>query len=70
VVCDINFNNRGIKKEIKLAEKNGYSFVIIIGENEIKTGNLVLKDIRKFKQYSINWENEKEKIMEFIGEGV
>jgi histidyl-tRNA synthetase len=68
VMCDINFNNRSLKKEIKFAEKNGYSFVIIVGENEIKTGNLVLKDIRKFEQYSVNWENEKEKILEIIGE--
>lgn len=67
VVCDINFNNRSLKKEIKWAEKNDYGFIIIVGENEIKTGSLVVKDIKKFKQYSVDWENGKEEILEIIG---
>lgn len=67
VVCDINFNSRSLKKEIKWAEKNNYSFIIIVGEDEIKSGKLTLKNIKKFRQYSVDWKNEKEKILKTIG---
>jgi histidyl-tRNA synthetase len=69
VICDISFKNRNLKKEIKWAEKNDYDFVIIIGEDEIKSDSLTIKDIRKFKQYKINWKTQKEKITEIIGAG-
>ena len=67
VICDINFNIRNLKTEIKWASDNGYDFIIIIGEDEVKTGNLTIKDIKKFKQYKVDWKNETEKIMEIIG---
>ncbi|MFA5014435.1 MAG: histidine--tRNA ligase [Actinomycetota bacterium] len=67
VVCDINFNIRSLKKEIKWARDNGYNFIIIVGEDEIKSGNLTIKDIDKFKQYKVDWKNKKEKIIEIIG---
>ena len=67
VVCDINFNIRNLKTEIKWASDNGYDFIIIVGEDEVKTGNLTIKDIKKFKQYKVDWKNETEKIMEIIG---
>lgn len=67
VVCDINFNIRNLKKEIKWANDNGYDFIIIVGEDEVKTGNLTIKDIKKFKQYKVDWKNDTEKIMEIIG---
>ena len=69
VICDISFKNRNLKTEIKWAEKNDYDFVIIIGEDEIKSDSLTIKDIRKFKQYKINWKTQKEKITEIIGAG-
>lgn len=69
VICDISFKNRNLKTEIKWAEKNDYDFVIIIGEDEIKSGSLTIKDIRKFKQYKVNWKTQKEKIAEIIGAG-
>ena len=67
IVCDINFNIRSLKKEIKWARDNGYNFIIIVGEDEIKSGNLTIKDIGKFKQYKVDWKNKKEKIIEIIG---
>ena len=69
VICDISFKNRNLKTEIKWAEKNDYDFVIIIGEDEIKSDSLTIKDIRKFKQYKINWKTQKEKITEIVGAG-
>ena len=67
VNCDINFSNKKLKKEIKWARDNNYDFIIIIGEDEIKSRKLTIKDIKKFKQYKFDWENQKDKIMEIIG---
>ncbi|MEA2016271.1 MAG: histidine--tRNA ligase [Actinomycetota bacterium] len=67
VTCDINFNDRSLKKEIKWADNNGYDFVIIIGEDEVRTGSITIKNIKKFKQYKISWDKEKEKIKRIIG---
>ncbi len=67
VVCDINFNNKSLKKEIKWAKENSYNFIIIIGEDEIKTENLTIKDVKEFKQCKVDWKNKREEIMEIIG---
>lgn len=67
IVCDMNFNIRSLKKEIKWARDNSYNFIIIVGEDEIKSGNLTIKDISKFKQYKVDWKNKKDKIIEIIG---
>lgn len=67
VTCDINFSNKNLKKEIKWARDNNYNFIIIIGEDEINSGSLTIKDIKKFKQYKVDWKNQKDKIMEIIG---
>lgn len=67
VTCDINFSNKKLKKEIKWARDNNYNFIIIIGEDEMNSGSLTIKDIKKFKQYKVDWKNQKDKIMEIIG---
>ncbi len=69
VICDISFKNRNLKNEIKWAEKNDYNFIIIIGEDEIKSNSLTIKDIKSFRQYRINWKTQREKVMEIIGAG-
>ncbi len=69
VISDIGFKNRNLKTEIKWAEKNDYDFIIIIGENEIRRGRLTIKDIKKFKQYKIDWKTQKQKLAEIIRTG-
>ena len=67
IICDINFNKKNLKKEIKWANENNYRFIIIVGTDEIKTGSLIIKDIKEFKQYRFEWKSEKEKILKIIG---
>jgi histidyl-tRNA synthetase len=69
VISDISFKNRNIKTEIKWAEKNDYDFIIIIGEDELKSESLTIKDIKKFKQYKIDWKKQKQKLTNIIGAG-
>lgn len=65
--CDLSHEIKGIGSQIKLAEKNAYDFVIIIGEDEIKTDSITIKDIKKFTQHKLNWKDEKEKIFKILG---
>ncbi len=64
--CDTNFNKKNLSTEIKWAEKNDYDFVAIIGEEEFKNLMVTIKDIRKFKQHTFSWENEKDKILALL----
>jgi len=65
--CDLSHEIKSIGSQIKWAEKNAYDFVIIIGEDEVKTDSCTIKDIKKFTQHKINWKSEKEKIFEIFG---
>ncbi|MBE3090487.1 MAG: histidine--tRNA ligase [Actinobacteria bacterium] len=65
--CDLSYEIKSIGSQIKWAEKNAYDFVIIIGEDEVKTDSITIKDIKKFIQHRLNWKNEKEKIFEIFG---
>ena len=59
VICDSNFNIRNIGTEIKWAKEQGYSHIIIIGEDEVKNSSLTVKDLNNFSQIQISWLNEK-----------
>ncbi|MBU4293011.1 MAG: histidine--tRNA ligase [Actinobacteria bacterium] len=65
--CDLSYEIKSIGSQIKWAEKNAYDFVIIIGEDEVKTDSCTIKDIKKFTQYKLSWKNEKEKIFKIFG---
>lgn len=64
--CEVNHDFKGIGNQIKWAEKNNFDFVIIIGEDEYKTGIITVKDLKSFKQYKIDLKN-KDKILEIFG---
>ena len=68
-ICDINFSNRNLKSEIKQVGKNEYDFAVIIGEKEVKDRMVTIKDIVAFKQHSVKWDGEKDKILKIIGAG-
>ena len=38
-------NNRKLKKSLDYANKEGIKYVIIIGSNELETGNIIIKDM-------------------------
>lgn len=47
VNVDIEMNNWKVKKALKHASDNGIPYVILLGEDELKKGNVVLKDMIK-----------------------
>ena len=42
---DIEMNNRKLKKSMEYANKEGIPYVIVLGEDEIKSGNIMVKDM-------------------------
>lgn len=64
--CDISFVIKSISSQIKLAEKNNYTHVIIIGESEFKSNIITIKNLKTFEQKSFNLISEKDKIKEFL----
>ncbi len=46
ISADTDYMDRSLKSQMKYADKIGYSFVLVLGENEIKEGKAVLKDMR------------------------
>ncbi|GIX43238.1 MAG: histidine--tRNA ligase [Leptospiraceae bacterium] len=46
-------------KEFELAEKKGYYYAIIIGEDELKNHEIKIKNLKNGQQFNISYDNEK-----------
>lgn len=46
ISADTDYMDRSLKAQMKYADKIGYPFVLVLGENEVKEGKAVLKDMR------------------------
>lgn len=44
---DVDMTGRKLKKSLDFANKQGIPYVVIIGEDELKTGKVMLKDMRR-----------------------
>lgn len=53
ISCELDYMGRSLKAQMKYADKQGYLYVIIIGEDEVKSRSVMLKDMR-------NKENSRE----------
>lgn len=51
---DIEMNNRKLKKSMEYANKEGIPYVIVLGEDELKSGNIMVKDMISGKEISID----------------
>ena len=56
----IEMNKRKVKKALESANKNSIPYVIILGENEIDTNTIELKDMNNSKSIKINLDNTNE----------
>lgn len=56
ISVDTNYDISKIKNALKKANKRGYTYVIISGEDEINTGKYQLKDMINNEQYSLSLE--------------
>lgn len=50
IKCDFDLLGRGISKNLDYADKMGIPFVAIVGENELKKGEIKIKDMKSGKE--------------------
>jgi histidyl-tRNA synthetase len=62
IACEIDIVGRSLKAQLKYANKKGFKFVLVIGENEIKSSTVSLKNFETGEELSI----KKEELVSFI----
>jgi len=66
LACEISCEAKSVGSQIKWAEKNEFSHVVIIGEDEIKSEIITLKDLKNFRQFKIDWIKQPLKVLELF----
>lgn len=62
IPCEVELLNRSLKSQMREADRQGARYVIILGEDEIKSGKCIFRDMKKAEQTEV----ELNKISEFI----
>lgn len=62
---DMDYMNRNMKSNFKQADRINAKYIIIIGEDEVKTNTLTIKNNKTKEEYKINLED----VVEFLDEG-
>ena len=53
VSADYDMMGRGVKAQMKYADKSGARFVVVIGDNELESGTAVLKNMDTGEERSV-----------------
>lgn len=67
ISADMDHVGRSIKAQFKYAGKQGYKFVCTIGENELTTGDLRVKNMKEGKEDSIRIESLPDYLIKQLG---
>ena len=67
ISADMDHVGRSIKAQFKYAGKQGYKFVCTIGENELTTGDLRIKNMKEGKEDSIRIESLLDYLIKQLG---
>jgi len=54
---DTDYNGASLKSQMKKADKSGAGHTLILGEQEIKNGKAVLRDMRTKEQAEVSLNN-------------
>lgn len=65
---EYDHEGKSLKAQMRKADSSGAAHVLILGEDEIKSGRAMLKDMKDHKQEEIAWENIVSKMKTGIGE--
>ena len=60
IKTEINHMGRSLKAEMKYANKIGAKFTVVLGDDELQTGNAKLKRMRDGEQFEVNLNNIEE----------
>lgn len=64
ITCEVNYDNRSFKSKMKEANKKQIPFVLIVGEDEVKSKTYSLKNMTTGEQFKLSKEDCLEKIKE------
>ncbi len=64
ITCDMDYSNKSLKAKMRLADKLKARFVLIIGDDELKSREYILRDMSSSEQYSVKKDNLLEKLRE------
>lgn len=57
IPSDISYNDRPLKRQLRLAQKLGVDFTVIVGEEELKDGCLILRNMRESTQNKVKLDD-------------
>jgi len=57
IVCDMNYDNKSLKAQMREADKLGAAFTLIIGDDELAKGEAVLRDMKTKEQTSVKFND-------------
>jgi len=66
ISCEIDYEKKSLKAQMRGADSMGAKFVLIIGEDEIVKGEAVLRDMKTKEQASIKFNDIISKIKEKV----
>jgi histidyl-tRNA synthetase len=53
VAADMDVSGRSVKSQFKLADREGATFSVVVGDNELATGTVVLKNLATGEQTTV-----------------
>lgn len=66
IAAELDFMRRSMKAQMRNAGKSNAKFVVIIGENELNEGKVVLKDMEKREQFEVFFDDLTDKLLSSI----
>lgn len=68
VRCDTDFIGRSLRAQLRVANRLGARFVLIIGENELNRGKAVLRDMEESRQEEIDLDETVQKVCDRLAQ--
>jgi histidyl-tRNA synthetase len=62
----MDMENRSLKSQMKRADRLGSKYVLIVGEDELEKGEVILRDMTTKEQVSVPLENMVENVIKKI----
>ena len=53
IAADMDASGRAMKTQFKMADREGAAYSIVVGENELATNSVVLKDLKTTEQTTV-----------------
>ena len=53
IAADMDVSGRAVKAQFKMADREGAAYSIVVGENELAAGTVVLKDLKTAEQTNV-----------------